>query len=38
MMERRGLDLAGSGQEPVAGTFELGNKLLVSIKDWEFLD
>jgi len=32
------LDRAGSGQGQVAGTYECGNELSVSIKCGEFLD
>jgi len=33
-----GLDASGSGQGPVAGCFEHGNKHSGSIRDGEFLD
>ena len=32
------MDLAGSGQGPVAGTCECGNELSLSIQCGEFLD
>jgi hypothetical protein len=35
---RCGLDITGSGQGPVAGSSERGNKLSVSIKFGKFLD
>jgi hypothetical protein len=35
---RCGLDSSGSGQGPVAGSFEHGNEPLVSTKGREFLD
>jgi hypothetical protein len=32
------LDSSGSGQTPVEGSYEQANKLLDSIKCWEFLE
>jgi hypothetical protein len=37
-MGRCGLDVAGSGYGPVAGSCEHGNEFSGSIKDGEFLD
>jgi hypothetical protein len=33
-----GLDSSDSGQEPVVGSCEHGNKLSDTIKGWEFID